>query len=255
MDSGSWIRKMREERFLRPGELERLSRTIAETTGNPDFYVSHGSLADIEAGAVPSIHKLFSLSCFLRVSYEDLLRVFGVSTHSAAHFAAPLDPGKTALVPVDPTDGWVFPFRLNFPSRLNLEETGLLPANPEQWPGLPSSLFKFDTVRYRYALIGQKDDTMGDLLPPGSLVEVDTEQNEVVSLGWTVLRERPIYLVWHSDGYTCSWCQPQRGELMLIPHALSRQPIRRYKFPREATIIGRVVTAWMSFVEAEPSAA
>ena len=54
MDSGNWIRKLREERFLKPTELERLSRAIAEAAGNSDFYISHGSLADIEAGAFPA---------------------------------------------------------------------------------------------------------------------------------------------------------------------------------------------------------
>ena len=84
MDSGTWIRKLREERFLKPTGLERLSRAIAEATGDSDFYISHGSLADIEAGGVPSIHKLFSLSCFLRISYDDLLHVFGVNLRDAA---------------------------------------------------------------------------------------------------------------------------------------------------------------------------
>ncbi len=36
MDSGNWIRKLREERFLKPTELERLSRAIAEAAGNSD---------------------------------------------------------------------------------------------------------------------------------------------------------------------------------------------------------------------------
>ena len=55
MGSGDWIRKLREERFLKAREIERLGRAIAEVTGNPDYYVSHASLADIEAGTVPSI--------------------------------------------------------------------------------------------------------------------------------------------------------------------------------------------------------
>ena len=98
MDSGNWLRKLREERLLKPTELERLSRAIAEAAGNSDFYISHGSLADIEAGGVPSIHKLFSLSCFLRISYDDLLHVFGVNLRDAPQFAPSADPSKTALI-------------------------------------------------------------------------------------------------------------------------------------------------------------
>ncbi len=254
MDSGNWIRKLREERFLKPTELERLSRAIAEAAGNSDFYISHGSLADIEAGGVPSIHKLFSLSCFLRISYDDLLRVFGVNLRDAAQFAPPADPSETALIPTGPWENRPFPFRLKFSPQFAHDETTLLGPNAKEWPGFPIGAFNLDVQRFRYALIGLKDDTMADLLPAGSLVEVDTEQNVPEALAWTALRTRPVYLVWHANGYTCSWCQQERGELMLVPHPSSQQRVRVYKTPRDATVVGRIVAAWISFVETKPNA-
>jgi len=111
MDSGSWIRKLREERFLKPTGLERLSRAIAEATGNPDFYLAHGSLADIEAEASPASINVFSLSCFLRIPYDDLLRVFGVNLHDAAQFAPPTDPKRDFIGPTGPWENRPFPFR------------------------------------------------------------------------------------------------------------------------------------------------
>lgn len=249
MDSGSWIRKLREERFLKPTGLERLSRAIAEATGNPDFYIAHGSLADIEAGGVPSIHKLFSLSCFLRIPYDDLLRIFGINLQDAHQFAPPPDPNETTLVPARLWENRPFPFRLRFSPLFAQDETTLLGSDPKEWPGLPLGAFNLDVQRFRYALIGLKDDTMGEMLPPGSLVEVDTEQNMPQTFGWTALHQRPVYLTWHGDGHTCSWCQQERGELMLVPHPTSRRRIRIYKTPRDATVIGRIVAAWISFVE------
>jgi hypothetical protein len=254
MDSGSWIRKLREERFLKPTGLERLSRAIAEATGNPEFYLAHGSLHDIEAGGVPSIHKLFSLSCFLRIPYDDLLRVFGVNLQDAAQFVPPSDVSETALIPTGPWENRPFPFRLKFSPQFAHDETTLLGPNPREWPGFPVGAFNLDAQRFRYALIGLKDDTMGELLPPGSLVEVDTEQNVPQMFGWTALHSRPVYLSWHGNGHTVSWCQQERGELMLVPHPTSKQRIRIYKNPREATVIGRIVAAWISFVETKPSA-
>jgi hypothetical protein len=257
MDSGSWIRKLREERFLKAAELERLSRAIAEATGNSDYYLSHGSLKDIEAGGVPSIHKLFSLSCFLRIPYDDLLHVFGVNLQDAARFAPATDPGNTALIPTGPWEGRPFPFRLKFSPQLTHDETSLLGANPKEWPGLPADpcdLCDLDVQRYRYAVVGLKDDTMADLLPGGSVVEVDTEQVVPQTFAWAALRARPIYLVRRANGYTCCWCQQARGELMLMPHPLSQLGIRCYKTPGEATVVGRVVAAWISFVQAEPNA-
>jgi transcriptional regulator with XRE-family HTH domain len=252
MDAGSWIRKMREEKLLRAREIERLSRAIVEASGNPQYYVSHASLADIEAGAVPSIYKLFSLSCFLGIPYDDLLYVFGVDLRNTAQFAPPADSTKTALVPSSLRESGAFPFRLAFSSQPTHQETSLLPPGAEDWPALPLGLFKFDALRYRYALVGSKDDTMGELIPPGSLVEVDTQQNVHQTFAWRAIRERPIYLVWHADGYTCCWCQQERGELILVPHPSSEQPVRRYKTPRDATIVGRVVAAWTSFAQPDP---
>jgi len=252
MDSGSWIRKLREEKFLQAAELERLSRAIAEATGNTDYYLSHGSLRDIEAGGVPSIHKLFSLSCFLHIPYDDLLQIFGVNLQDAARFASPINPSETALIPTGPWEGRPFPFRLKFSPQLAQDETHLLGPNPNEWAELPTGPFNLDVQRYRYAAVGLKDDTMSDLLPPGSLVEVDTEQVLPQTFAWTTLRNRPIFLVSHSNQYTCCWCQEERGELMLMPHPLSQQPIRCYQTPGEATVVGRVVAARVSFVEAEP---
>lgn len=251
MDSGNWIRKMREEKLLRAREIERLSRAIAEATGNPQYYVSHASLADIEAGAVPSIYKLFSLSCFLGIPYDDLLYVFGVDLQNTTQFSPPADPTKTALVAASLRESGAFPFRLAFSSQPTHQETSLLQPTPEEWPPLPVGLFRFDSLRYRYALVGSKDDTMGELIPPGSLVEVDTQQNVYQTSAWRAIRDRPIYLVWHADGYTCSWCQLERGELIVVPHSSSEQPVRRFKTPRDATIVGRVVAAWTSFMHPE----
>jgi hypothetical protein len=252
MDSGSWIRKLREDRFLRAREIERLSRRIVDATGNPDYYVSHASLADIEAGAVPSIFKLFSLSCFLGISYDELLHVFGVNPAQTTQFAPPIDPTKTTLVPVDLKDDRSLASRPTFGSEGNGSDvqTNLLPASPEKWPSLPLNVFKFDTQRYRYALVGSGDDSMGELIPPGSLVEVDTQQTDPERSGWRALRDRPIFLVWHTDGYTCGWCQQERGELTLVPHPSSQQPVRRFRTPRDATVVGRVVAAWMPFTDA-----
>ena len=85
------------------------------------------------------------------------------------------------------------------------------------------------------------------MIPPGSVVEIDKEQNTVLVFAWKTLRERPIYFVSHQQGYSCCWCQQEATELTLIPHPVSRQPIQRFRMPRDASIIGRVVNAWSSF--------
>jgi hypothetical protein len=41
--------------------------------------------------------------------------------------------------------------------------------------------------------------------------------------------------------YLCSWCEIGGGYLSAIPHPNSKCEVRRFAYPREADIVGRVV--------------
>ena len=97
MEAAAIIRKLREERFIKAIEIERISRAIAQARNNPDFYVSHATLADIEGGSIPSIYKIFSLAVCLRLGYEQLLMIFGVDPQQVAQYVAPEDKARTSL--------------------------------------------------------------------------------------------------------------------------------------------------------------
>ncbi len=58
------------------------------------------------------------------------------------------------------------------------------------------------------------------------------------------MRERPVYLVWHADGHSCCWCRLESKPLLC---SLSHQPVRCFKVPREASVIGRVTKGWLPF--------
>jgi transcriptional regulator with XRE-family HTH domain len=241
MESGKWIRALREERSIKPSDVERITRSIADKKQNPDFYLSHSTLADIESGSIPSIHKLYSLSATLKVSLTELLSVFGIEVVPETSVTESRLEAPPRLLP-QPS----FRFQLNFDTQTRVEETTLLNVQPRDLASLlPARREQFDPTRYRYALIGLNDDSMADLLPPRSLVEIDTTQKTVETFAWRTLRERPIYLVWHPEGHTCCWCQVEGKELSLIPHPVSRQRIRRFKMPNEASVIGRVTGAWL----------
>jgi transcriptional regulator with XRE-family HTH domain len=255
MDAGKWIRALREERLIKPSDVERITRTIADTKRNSDFYVPHSTLADIEAGSIPSIHKLFSLAISLKVPLNELLLLFGIDPKEI-NDVAPISAPDAAQIQhrFAPASGGETPFRfaLNFDTTLATEETTLLRLRPQDAANLPAALItNVDPVRYRYAIIGASDDSMGDLLPSKSIVQIDTSQNTVRVFAWQTLRERPVYLIWHTDGHTCCWCQADGRELTLVPHPVSRQPIRRFKMPREANVVGRVTNAWLPFESAQ----
>jgi hypothetical protein len=154
----------------------------------------------------------------------------------------PVPRGSSAVEAREP--GFCIPF--NIADGFNSQETSLLSLSPQELVVLAPGLRKrLEPKRYRYAVVGLKDDTMGDLIPAGSLVEVDVMQNAVQVFDWKSMRERPVYLVWHTDGHSCCWCQLEGKELILLPYPLSRRPVRRLKVPREASVIGRVINAWL----------
>ena len=50
------------------------------------------------------------------------------------------------------------------------------------------------------------------------------------------------------DGYVCSWCEIDRGRLMVIPHAHAHREVRIFDYPAEAEIVGRVTGVAMKIV-------
>jgi transcriptional regulator with XRE-family HTH domain len=251
MEVSRLIRKLREERFVKAIEIERISRSIAESRKNPDFYVSHATLADIESGSIPSIYKIFSLAACLRVPYEQLLLVFGVDPREVDQYTGAYDENRTDLEPVD-LRASTKPFELHFDRRANLKETNLLEPHLLETALVPPSLRKrLDPSRFRYALVGLEDDSMRDVIAPGSLVEIDREQNQVKTFAWATLLQRPIYFVLHELGYSCCWCQQDGNELILLPHPASRYPVRRFRTPSQASVIGRVTHAWLALAPSQ----
>ena len=257
MHPGKWIRALREERLIKPSEVERITKNIAETRGNPEFYVPHSTLADIEAGSMPGIYKLFSLALSYKVPLDDLLLPFGLDPAEPANQAAAIPEKRPTAdmlnLEVPPSDGSAvreppFRFQLNFDAKVSPAETVLLKLQSQELAILPPAVqSRIDPVRYRYALIGSNDDRMGDLLPPRSMVEIDTSQKAVQLSRWKSLLERPIYFIWHNEGYACEWCQVDGSDLILIPHPISGHPVRRFKMPGNANVLGMVTNAWLPF--------
>jgi hypothetical protein len=253
MNVGKWIQQVREDRFIRPADIERTSHWIAGAKGCPEYYIPLDRLADIENGSVPSLYHIYSLAICMKISCKQLLRLFGIDFEKTSQFADRPSLAVVDPLPLEDYEEAADP-RLDFDPQISLRETYLLGSNPEHWGNVPAQIQKrLQPTRFRYAVIGFKDDTMADILPPGSLVEVDAGQRqegeplqsrELPRSPWKSLWGRPIYLVQHVDGYSCCWCQQDDDELTLVPHPLSHQKAMHFKMPHEALIIGRVVNAW-----------
>jgi hypothetical protein len=99
-------------------------------------------------------------------------------------------------------------------------------------------------VPYRRGILGKRDRTLDPMIPPGSIVQIDTQKRVISSRkDWTQEFRRPVYFLMARDTYVCGWCELDKNSewLTLVPHPLSATPSRRWKYRTEIENLGRVV--------------
>ena len=134
-----------------------------------------------------------------------------------------------------------------------LDKTNLLSRLGEIWGEIPIKLIQhLDLKNGVYGIVGMTDRTMFPIIRPGSIVQIDQDQCKILPSRWENEHDRPIYFVELRGEFLCSWCELRDGYLSAVPHPLSKCEVRRFAYPREAEIVGRVIGVTMLLVEAEP---
>jgi len=250
--AGERIKEIRTRLGITTREVEAHSRTIADAESNDEFYISNAWLTQIEnRESTPSIYKVYSLSVIYRTRFTDLLLLYGVDLEKIAKHELGTPLQRTHPVTLEVYDGQR---AVRFPVRLDPgfrpEKTGLLARMVQVWGEVPIALIQhLDVRRNKYGYIGLDDLTLYPLLRPGSFVQIDDQQQRVETFAWRTELDRPIYFIELRDGYACSWCDVQGSELTVVPHALSPCAVRRFAYPREAEIVGRVTAVAMRLVD------
>ena len=252
MPAGQKLKALRNNRNITVREVERASRRIAEAKGDKRFRISNGWLAQLEKGvSEPGICKIFSLSVIYQVQFVDLIRLYDVDINEIKKYAPVASPTLTQLLSQDAGKhdrlAAVIPISGQRPTG-----TSLVPEIPGAGGITPFSPGEHHPVSLTYGHIGSTDFTMYPLIRPGSLVEIDTDQNKLKSIAWHSEFERPIYFMELRDGYACGWCELNGNQLLIIPHHLSPASIRRFPYPREAEIVGRVTGYNTYCIDPEP---
>lgn len=247
MAAGHQLKLLRNRRNITVRDVEQASRRIAEAKGDKRFQLSNGWLAQLENGvSEPSICKLFSLSVIYHVNFLDLLRLYDVDVDNKEKYESVANPHLTQLL----SHGSVADVRLECSTSGNA--TSLM-SELATGPTMPNTLERCNgNSNITYGHLGLTDLTMYPLIRPGSLLRIDTGQNKLQSASWHNEFERPIYFVELRDGYACGWCELQGNQLLIIPHHSSPVSVRRFTYPREAEVIGRVVAYYTRCVEIEP---
>jgi transcriptional regulator with XRE-family HTH domain len=254
LGAGERLKALRVQMQLTTREVERLSLQISESKRNPEYYISHAWVTDIENGKfTPSIYKLYSLSTIYHSRFTDVAAYFGLTLANIAIDQMAIRMPRTHLLSggVSEAEGEVrLPVQLAAAS--GLDQTRTLSPLAEAWRELPiSALQHMNSKDKLHGYIGLQDFTLYPIIRPGSFVEIDSRQNKVRAIPWTNEYDRPIYFVELNDGYVCSWCQLDDRELIIVPHPLSRQQIQRFKYPDEAEIVGRVTAVTIQLVDLE----
>lgn len=183
--------------------------------------------------------------------WSNIFSFFGLHLSDFGRDQAMFAPPKTQLATDsrETDDTIVVPLR---PSEaLQLDRTNLLSKLGEIWGEVPIRLLQHLDLRNGvYGFVGMSDRTMYPIIRPGSIVQIDQNQRKIVPVKWQNEHERPIFFIELRGEYICSWCEMREGYLSAVPHPNSKCEVRRFSYPREAEIVGRVVGVTMRLAEA-----
>ena len=225
MLAGQKLKNLRNRRNITVREVEQASRRIADFKGDKRFCISNGWLAQLENGiSEPSICKLFSLSVVYRTNFLDLVSLYNVDVDDKEKYEPVADPYVTQVISYS-GDGYAL---AEVPTAQAQVATSLAATSSAD----PNII---------YAHLGLADFTMYPMIRPNALLQIDTSQNKLQTNGWHNEYERPIYFIELRQAYACGWCELQGNQLIIIPHQSSPASVRRFTYPREAEIVGRVI--------------
>jgi transcriptional regulator with XRE-family HTH domain len=233
--AGSKLKTLRNRCNITVRQVEQASGRIAEAKGDKRFRISNGWLAQLENGkSEPSICKLFTLSVIYHADFRELARLYNVDLDEIAKYESIANPHVTQLCPdtIDESQMMISASR-NLPrssTSLMPQLTSVSDSNAEERRNI------------RHGYVGLNDYMMYPLIRPGALVEIDTSQDTLQTTPWHNEFERPIFFIELHEGYACGWCELQGNQLLIIPHHSSPATVRRFTYPREAEIFGRVVS-------------
>jgi len=235
LEGNSWRKELvkhcavRQQWQLSLREVEERSLRFAQERGSQSYQISASWLARLEREDHElTVGKLIALADIYNIPAEQLLRSI---------YAGTLQP---------------IPRRLSSPNVPTLLTEGPLEER-DQLPDETSLLAPNDVLLhppYRRGIIGKRDHTLEPMIPPGSIVHIDTQKRAIsLQKDWTHEFQRPVYFLMTRDAYVCDWCELDKTSdwLTLIPHPLSRASSRRWRYHTEIENLGSVIAVAIRF--------
>jgi transcriptional regulator with XRE-family HTH domain len=251
--AGMRLKQMRSRLGLTLRDVEALSQRLADEHHNQDFSISRGWLNNIENGSyMPGFFKLYSLGAIYHTHWSNIVRWFGLNLSDFGRDQAMFPHARTQLAPDSPEAEEKIVFPVQSRQDFRLDKTNLFSKLVEIWGEIPVRLLQHLDLRNGvYGFVGISDKRMFPIIRPGSIVQIDQNESKIIPSKWQNEHDRPIYFVELRGEYLCSWCELRDGYLSAVPHPISKCEVRRFAYPREAEIVGRVIGVTMRLVEAE----
>ena len=234
---GVRLQEIRLRNNLSLRDVEERSLSFAQAQNNLAFRISASWLNRLERGNFElTINKLIGLAHIYDLTPENLLQATHPEKRDASFFKQVSIPNSTMLLAASALDDQAQYLMRGVSSGEDLpDETRLLPDENQ----------RSYQANYRQALIGRNDWLLNPMVPPGSVVVMDTRQRAIARRQyWQHEFQRPIYFFMTRRSYVCSWCEFDATSdwLTLVPHPLSAASSQRWKFRKEIENLGRVVS-------------
>jgi transcriptional regulator with XRE-family HTH domain len=215
-------------------EVEERSNLLAQQWGNPSFKISASWLDRVEReNRELSAAKLIVLAYVYGLTTDQMLALCQGPNQSSAQLEQISSPNSTQLLLQGP---------LEQHARLWLPDTLVTDQPPEDTLLLPSDQTTLPS-HYRRGVIGRRDRTMEPMIRPGSIVLIDIQKRAIAGRkDWNNEFDRPIYFLFTRTGYVCGFCEIDKKTewLTLVPHNLSYETNKRWKYRKEIEVVGMV---------------
>jgi transcriptional regulator with XRE-family HTH domain len=215
-------------------EVEQRTLRLAQQWGNPAYRISASWLDRVEReNRGLSATKLIVLASVYSLTPEQML---GLCPPAGSIFTTSEEnsvPNATLLA-----EGGLDTYaRVWLPDTLVTnappETTSLLPVDPGLLPN-----------HFLRGVIGRQDRTLEPMVSAGSMVLIDTQKKSIATRReWNHEFDRPIYFLLTREGYIAGFCELDRETdwLTVVPHALSFESNRRWRYKKEIEVVGTVV--------------
>lgn len=236
---GPKLREARQKWGFTLREVEEHSTRIAMQWENPACRTSASWLDRVERNCgTLSATKLLVLAVVYGMSAEQMLSLCSHPSANPALLDQVSSPNATVLLPSGPREEH---------ARVWLPEKLLTDAPPEQTTLLPAEE-GIMPAHYSRGIIGRQDRTLEPMILAGSIVLIDTRKRSIAGRkDWTNEFDRPIYFLLTRAGYFSGFCELDKEAewLTLVPHPLSYESSRRWRYKKEIEVVGTVAAVTM----------